>query len=277
MLSSGTSPGQARSGWARSGWARSGCPQGGCVGGLHLGGSARRWQPCPRLLRSKLMPVTSENLKAFLGRPWDRLRALRDQYTAGVLETEGAGALLEMGDALRAHAEVCGATVSAQARSDDLLGAVGLRRLLDRASRAEELAQRTRHRPVHPTDAGRPASPPPEPDTGRRGPGRAWHRRGDAGASAEAEGRQRSRDPVRGDLGSDRAQDLGGTPQGPRRRPCPAPGAASGALSPRREEDRATTRRSPRGLDAPRDARSPCRGGAASGSETRSPAAGSGS
>ncbi|MCC7383400.1 MAG: hypothetical protein IT384_16300 [Deltaproteobacteria bacterium] len=82
------------------------------------------------------MRLTEQNLRAFLDRPWAQLRALKDQHTAGLLDRRGAGALIQMGEQLRARAREAGAWPSERDRAEDLASHVRLRRLLDRAGRA---------------------------------------------------------------------------------------------------------------------------------------------
>lgn len=74
--------------------------------------------------------VTREQLEQFLARPWDRLRALKDRHHA----SSGPEESFRIAEMLREHARAMGAHQDEQARVDDLLAAVRLKRLLDRAS-----------------------------------------------------------------------------------------------------------------------------------------------
>ena len=76
-------------------------------------------------------------LEAFLGRPWDRLRRMKDRHhaVAGVDESFRLAALL------RAHAQQMGGIETPEARRLDLAAAVELRRKLDRAGRRPRRAR----------------------------------------------------------------------------------------------------------------------------------------
>ncbi|MBL9101833.1 MAG: hypothetical protein JNL82_12795 [Myxococcales bacterium] len=78
---------------------------------------------------------TREELRAFLARPWDRLRVLKDQHNAATIEREGVEAAFRLAASLRAHAKAMGAEPSPADREADLAAAVRLRRLLDRGGR----------------------------------------------------------------------------------------------------------------------------------------------
>jgi hypothetical protein len=78
---------------------------------------------------------TREQLRAFLDRPWGRLRALKDRHVAGVVAEGGADAAFRLAAALAERAEEAGACQNEEDRAEDLAAAVRLRRLLDRAGR----------------------------------------------------------------------------------------------------------------------------------------------
>lgn len=80
--------------------------------------------------------ATPEQLRAFLARPWARLRALKDRHVASEIERDGTDAAFEMAEGLRAHAEAMSSFPSDADRAEDLATAVHLRRLLDRAGSA---------------------------------------------------------------------------------------------------------------------------------------------
>lgn len=83
-----------------------------------------------------LPPVTTpEQLRAFLARPWDRLRELKDRHNMETVQREGVEAAFRMAEALREHAELMGAVPTAEDRAEDLAAAVRLKQLLDRAGR----------------------------------------------------------------------------------------------------------------------------------------------
>jgi len=78
--------------------------------------------------------ATREQLRAFLDRPWERLRELKDLHNAKVV-ADDAEAALAMGEALAQRAEEAGARFTEEDRAADLATAIRLRRLLDRAGR----------------------------------------------------------------------------------------------------------------------------------------------
>jgi hypothetical protein len=84
---------------------------------------------------------TREQLEAFLGRPWDRLRALKDRHHAAAIAAGGADEAFRVAGLLRAHADAMGAIETDAARRDDLRAAVRLRKLLDRVSRRTRSAR----------------------------------------------------------------------------------------------------------------------------------------
>lgn len=79
--------------------------------------------------------TTPAELRAFLARPWDRLRVLKDRHNAETVEREGVEAAFRLAELLRAHARAMGALPSPAERADDLAAAVRLKQLLERASR----------------------------------------------------------------------------------------------------------------------------------------------
>ena len=87
------------------------------------------------------MVTTAAELRAFLARPWGRLRAAKDRHTAAMVAREGAAAAFEVADSLSAHAEAMGAVADEGERAADLAAAVSLRRKLDRASRRRRRAR----------------------------------------------------------------------------------------------------------------------------------------
>lgn len=78
--------------------------------------------------------TTAAELRAFLDRPWDRLRALKDRHTAALVEREGTGAAFRIAASLQEHAAAMGAVPTPAQRADDLATAVRIRKLLDRAN-----------------------------------------------------------------------------------------------------------------------------------------------
>lgn len=82
--------------------------------------------------------ATREQLRAFLDRPWARLRELKDRHTAAMIDRDGAGAAFRLAGILSDHARNMGAVSSEAARRDDLAAAVELRRKLDLASRRSQ-------------------------------------------------------------------------------------------------------------------------------------------
>lgn len=85
--------------------------------------------------------ATPEQLRAFLARPWARLRELKDRHVAEAIAEEGADLAFELAERLRAHAEAMDARPSEIDRAADLATAVRLRRLLDRAGRRSRRAR----------------------------------------------------------------------------------------------------------------------------------------
>ena len=81
------------------------------------------------------MAISRQNLRAFLGRPWEQLRVSKDRHTTRLAERQGAASTLRMADQLRVHVARLGAVPTAAACAADLATAVRLRRLLDRAYR----------------------------------------------------------------------------------------------------------------------------------------------
>ena len=86
------------------------------------------------------MPTRAQ-LRAFLDRPWDRLRALKDRHNAETIAREGADAAFAIAAGLRERAEEAGARQSDQDRADDLACAIRIRSLLDRAGRRHNRAR----------------------------------------------------------------------------------------------------------------------------------------
>lgn len=87
------------------------------------------------------MAVSAQQLRAFLDRPWARLRAAKDRHTASVIAREGEDRAFELAAVLRAHAIAMGAGPSAADRRADLEAAVTLRRKLDGARRRPRRAR----------------------------------------------------------------------------------------------------------------------------------------
>ena len=81
------------------------------------------------------MATTPQQLRAFLARPWAKLRAAKDQHTAAVVARDGTGRAFQLAELLSDHALTMGAFQSAAERRADLAAAVEIRRKLDRASR----------------------------------------------------------------------------------------------------------------------------------------------
>jgi len=74
--------------------------------------------------------TTRRELEAFLARPWELLRASKDQHNA----TRDAESLLESADDLRQWANEMGARKTEDARARDLEALVRLTKALDRAN-----------------------------------------------------------------------------------------------------------------------------------------------
>lgn len=87
------------------------------------------------------MTTTAAQLRAFLDRPWGRLRVAKDVHTAAVIGRDGADRAFAIAEALRAHAEALGALPGPAERRADLEAAVTLRRKLDRAGRGPRRAR----------------------------------------------------------------------------------------------------------------------------------------
>jgi NAD(P)H-dependent FMN reductase len=85
--------------------------------------------------------TTPAQLRAFLDRPWSRLRELKDRHTAALVDREGVAGGFRLAALLRDHARAMGAEPSAAERQADLAAAVELRRKLDRASRRPRRAR----------------------------------------------------------------------------------------------------------------------------------------
>jgi hypothetical protein len=85
--------------------------------------------------------TTVQQLRAFLGRPWTRLRAAKDRHTAAVIARDGADRAFQLAALLRDHAVAMGAHSSPAERRADLDAAVALRRKLDRAGRRPRRAR----------------------------------------------------------------------------------------------------------------------------------------
>ncbi|HEX2685716.1 MAG TPA: hypothetical protein VHN14_03820 [Kofleriaceae bacterium] len=86
------------------------------------------------------MTTTAQQLRAFLDRPWARLRAAKDRYTAAMIARDGADRAFQLAALLREYAVVMGAHPSPAERRADLDAAVALRRKLDRAGRRSRRA-----------------------------------------------------------------------------------------------------------------------------------------
>lgn len=77
---------------------------------------------------------TRSELEAFLARPWRRLRRSKDVWTSKLASAGAVDDLLDLSDALRAHAATLGLTEDPRARRDDLDHLVRLKKRLDLAS-----------------------------------------------------------------------------------------------------------------------------------------------
>lgn len=84
--------------------------------------------------------TTRDELRAYLERPWARLRALKDRHNARTIERGGADAAFAIAAGLVARAAEAGATRTDAERADDLATAIRLRSLLDRAGRRHRRA-----------------------------------------------------------------------------------------------------------------------------------------
>lgn len=91
--------------------------------------------------RYPVLVPTAPQLQAFLARPWARLRALKDRHHSERIAASGADEAFRIAALLRAHATTMGAIESDTARRADLLAAVSLRKLLDRAGRRPRSAR----------------------------------------------------------------------------------------------------------------------------------------
>jgi len=87
------------------------------------------------------MATTRDQLLAFLGRPWEKLRAAKDRSTANVIARDGVARAFQLADLLRQHAIAMGAVPSPADRRADLDTAVEIRRKLDRAGRRSRRAR----------------------------------------------------------------------------------------------------------------------------------------
>ncbi|KAB2896290.1 MAG: hypothetical protein F9K40_14765 [Kofleriaceae bacterium] len=85
--------------------------------------------------------ATPEQVRAFLDRPWVRLRREKDRTIAARVAREGAESGLRMATQLRLHVEALGLALTDADRRADLEAAVRLRRLLDRAGRRQRRAR----------------------------------------------------------------------------------------------------------------------------------------
>jgi hypothetical protein len=94
-----------------------------------------------RTLCSPAVTTTARQLRAFLERPWTRLRAAKDRHTAAVIARDGADRAFQLAALLRDHAVAMGAHASPAERRADLDAAVALRRKLDRAGRRPRRAR----------------------------------------------------------------------------------------------------------------------------------------
>lgn len=94
-----------------------------------------------RTLCSPAVATTAQQLRAFLERPWARLRAAKDRQTAALIAREGADRAFQLAALLRDHAVAMGAHPSPAERRADLDAAVALRRKLNRAGRRPRRAR----------------------------------------------------------------------------------------------------------------------------------------
>ena len=79
--------------------------------------------------------TTPQQLRAFLDRPWAKLRAAKDRHTAAVIARDGTARAFQLAGILHDHAVAMDALPSPAARRADLDAAVAMRRKLDRAGR----------------------------------------------------------------------------------------------------------------------------------------------
>ena len=79
--------------------------------------------------------ATRAEIRAFLDRPWERVREAKDRYLAALIAREGTDTAFRLAAMLRDHAAAMGARTSDDERAADLAAAIDLRRKLDRASR----------------------------------------------------------------------------------------------------------------------------------------------
>jgi hypothetical protein len=85
--------------------------------------------------------TTRNELRAYLDRPWARLRALKDRHNAQTVEREGADRAFAIAIGLSVRAAEAGALPTDAERADDLAVAVRIRSLLDRAGRRHRHAR----------------------------------------------------------------------------------------------------------------------------------------
>lgn len=100
--------------------------------------------------QSETMPVTPENLRAFLARDWEAARASKDRALGAFVQAKGATAAFRLGQALLDQVwPRIGAT-----RSSGVAGLIELRRKLDRANAGRpDAAAKNRRRPEAATSA----------------------------------------------------------------------------------------------------------------------------
>jgi hypothetical protein len=77
------------------------------------------------------MMVTRENLRLFLDRPWDELRAAKDRSTAATARKRGTAFALRMAEELNEMAP----PPTAEERAADLASHIRVRKIFDRAYR----------------------------------------------------------------------------------------------------------------------------------------------
>lgn len=77
--------------------------------------------------------ATAAQIRAFLDRPWARLRAEKDRHLAARIAEKGADEAFRLAASLIEHARAMGAVQTLEDERADLDSAIRLRKVLDRA------------------------------------------------------------------------------------------------------------------------------------------------
>ena len=86
------------------------------------------------LRQGTLLVMRAEDLRAFLDRPWDRLRAKKDAHQARRLSAAGADASFALAESLRVFSEEVGGQWRRDSRKQDLADLLFLKQRLERIS-----------------------------------------------------------------------------------------------------------------------------------------------